>query len=197
MRNRFLEVIAGIIRPIVHIVYPYRIRGAENLPEGGAILCPNHVSMVDPVQVVLAMGWRPIVRIMGKAELFQKKLLNWFFRKLGVFPVNRGGNDLTAMKTALKSLQDGYKLLMFPEGTRVKEGEEGDAKGGAILFATRTGVPIVPIYCGSQPKLFRRSTVIFGEPYYPKFAGRRPTAEEIKALSEELLEKIYALKETV
>jgi len=197
MRNRFLEVIAGIVRPFAHILYPFRVQGVEKLPEGAALLCPNHISAVDPVLVVLSLPRHPILRLMGKAELFNKnKLFNWFFTNLGGFPVNRNGNDLVAIKTALKALQDGYKLLLFPEGTRVKEEGTGDAKGGAIMLATRTGVPIVPIYCGGKKKLFKRSTIIFGDPYYPQYEGRRPSSDEIKTLSEELLDKIYALKET-
>jgi len=197
MRNRFLEVIAGIVRPFVHILYPFRVKGRENLPEGPALLCPNHISMVDPVLVVLSLPKHPVLRLMGKAEIFNKnKLFNWFFTKLGGFPVNRNGNDLNAIKTSLKCLQEGYKLLLFPEGTRVKEEGAGEAKGGAIMLATRAGVPIVPIYCGGKKRFFKRNTVIFGEPYHPQYEGRRPSSDEIKTLSDELLEKIYALKET-
>ena len=196
MRNRFMEFILAVVRPVAHVIYPFRVKGKDNVPEGAALICPNHASAADPVLVALSMPKPLIIRFMAKAEIFKKnKLFNWFFTKVGGFPVNRNGNDLAAIKTSFKALEEGYKLLMFPEGTRVKQQGEEDAKGGAILFATRTGAPIVPVYCGGKKRLFKRSTVVFGEPYHPQFAGRRPTPEEIRMLSDELLEKIYALKE--
>ena len=101
------------------------------------------------------------------------------------------------MKTAMKCLQEGQKLIVFPEGTRVEEEGGASAKGGAVMLSTRTGVPMVPIYCGGKKRLFRRDTVVFGEPYSPVIAGRRPTPEENREIAEELMERIYALKESV
>lgn len=196
MRNRFMEFVLEVVRPVAHILYPFRVKGKDRVPEGAALICPNHASAADPVLVALSMPKPVIVRFMAKAEIFNKnKLFNWFFTKVGGFPVKRNGNDLAAIKTSFKALEEGYKLLMFPEGTRVKEQGAEEAKGGAVLFATRTGAPIVPVYCGGKKKLFKRCTVIFGEPYHPQYAGRRPTPEEIRTLSDELMEKIYALKE--
>jgi len=99
------------------------------------------------------------------------------------------------MKTAMKCLQDGGKLLVFPEGTRVERHGQVEAKGGVVLIANRTGVPMVPVFCGGKKKLFRRTTVVFGEPYRPSFAGRRPTAEEMQQAANELMERVYAMKE--
>ena len=70
---------------------------------------------------------------------------------------------------------------------------EVEAKGGVTVMAARTGVPMIPIYCGGKHKLFRRTTVVFGEPYYPVIAGRRPTAEENQRSAEEIMDRIYSL----
>ena len=101
------------------------------------------------------------------------------------------------MKTAMKCLQEGQKLVVFPEGTRVDQEGEASAKGGAVMLATRTGVPMVPVYCGGKKKFFRRETIVFGTPYCPVITGRRPTPEENRQIAEELMERIYALKEIV
>ncbi len=101
--------------------------------------------------------------------------------------------DLTAMKTAMKRLNEGGRLIIFPEGTRVDHQGEVEAKGGVTVMAARTGVPMIPIYCGGKHKLFRRTTVVFGEPYYPVIAGRRPTAEENQRSAEEIMDRIYSL----
>ena len=132
---------------------------------------------------------------MAKDQLFRIPVLGFLLRKLGIFPVKRGGSDLTAMKTAMKVLTGGNRLLVFPEGTRVEEQGDVEAKGGVTVMATRTGVPMVPVYCGGRRKFLRKTTVVFGEPYVPVIAGRRPTPEENRAIAAEILERIYALSE--
>ena len=99
------------------------------------------------------------------------------------------------MKTAMKALADGRRLMVFPEGTRVEHRGDADAKGGVTVMATRTGTPMVPVYCGGKHKLFRRTMVVFGEPYRPAIAGRRPTPEENQQAASEILSRIYALAE--
>ena len=133
--------------------------------------------------------------VMGKDELFHIPVVGFLLRKLGVFPVKRGGNDLTAMKTAIRSLNEGKRLLVFPEGTRVDSREESAAKGGVTVMATRTNTPMVPVYCGEKHKFLRKTTIVFGEPYSPVIAGRRATAEENRQASEEILRRIYAMEE--
>lgn len=193
--NRFFFVIHKIARPFIKLLMPFRAVGLENIPDGGALLCANHASAWDVVLIALSLPSDCRLAFMGKEELFRNKILRWFFTKLGGFPVNRGGNDLAAMKTALKSLGDGKRLLVFPEGTRVKNQGDADAKGGIAMMATRTGVPIVPIYCGGKKKLFSRYTVVFGEQYIPVIAGRRATQEETHQIAEEVLKRIYDMKE--
>ena len=193
--NRFYRIAYSIIAPLIRLFFPHRAVGLENLPEGGALICPNHASAWDPVIVAIAMPRRAGMAFMGKEQLFRIPPLGWLFKKLGAFPVKRGGNDLTAMRFSLTSLREGKRLLMFPEGTRVDERGETDAKGGVTLLATRAGVPIIPVYCGGKHKFLRRTTVAFGEPYTPVIAGRRPTQEENHQVAGELLRRIYALAE--
>ena len=107
--------------------------------------------------------------------------------------MDRGHADMKAVKTALKFLKNGNKLLMFPEGTRVHQGEDVAAKTGAAMFATRTGVPLVPIYIQPRKRLFRRNVVVIGEPYIPTFQGRKPTAEELDEITGELMRRIHGL----
>ena len=191
--NRFFHYLYILVRPLIRLLMPFRVAGLENVPEGGALLCANHASGWDPVLIALALPNDSGLSFMAKEELFRNRFLNWLLRKLGGFPVNRGGNDLTAMKTALKTLGDGRRLLVFPEGTRVEKEGDAQAKGGITMMATRTGVPIVPIYCGGRKKLFHRYTIVFGEPYMPTIEGRRPTQEENHQIAEEILRRIYEM----
>ena len=194
-KNWFFALAWTVLWPFVHLFFPFRVVGLENVPEGAALICPNHASGWDPVLVALSMPRKSNLAVMAKDQLFRFPPLAWVFRHLGAFPVKRGGNDLTAMKTAIRSLQEGQRLLLFPEGTRVEKEGDTDVKGGAILIAVRTKTPIIPVYCGPKHKFLRRTTVVFGEPFYPQAAGRRPTAEESQQAAEELLHRIYALAE--
>ena len=193
--NRFYHIAYIFVKPIFSLLFPHRAVGLENLPEGGALLCANHASAWDPVLIAICLPNDSRLSFMAKDSLFRIPVLGFLIRKLGAFPVKRGGSDLLAMKTAMKSLTEGRRLIVFPEGTRVEHQGETDAKGGVTVMATRTGTPMVPIYCGGRHKLFRRTTVVFGEPYRPVIAGRRPTPEENHQAAEEILRRIYALAE--
>lgn len=193
--TKFYRIIYAIAAPIIHLLFPCRTVGLEDFPEGGALLCANHVSGWDPIIIALSLPKDARLTVMAKDQLFRIPLLGFFLRKLGIFPVKRGGNDLTAMKTAMKVLSGGNRLLVFPEGTRVEEQGEVEAKGGVTVMATRTGVPMVPVYCGGKHKFLRKTTIVFGKPYMPVIAGRKPTPDENRAIAREILDRIYALSE--
>ena len=193
--TKFYRIIYTIAAPIIHLLFPCRVVGLEDFPEEGALLCANHASGWDPIIIALNLPKDSRLTVMAKDSLFRIPLLGFFLKKLGIFPVKRGGNDLTAMKTAMKVLGGGNRLLVFPEGTRVEEQGEVEAKGGVTMMATRTGVPMVPIYCGGKHKFLRKTTIVFGKPYMPVIAGRRPTPDENRAIAQEILDRIYALSE--
>ena len=193
--TRFYRIIYTIVAPIIHLLFPCRTAGMEKIPEGGALLCANHVSGWDPIVIALALPRDSRLTVMAKDQLFRIPLLGPFLRKLGIIPVKRGGSDLAAMKASLKALGEDNRLLVFPEGTRVEEEGEVAAKGGVTMLATRTGVPMIPVYCGGKHKFLRKTTIVFGDPYIPVIAGRRPTPDENRAIAQEILDRIYALKE--
>ncbi|MCI9214649.1 MAG: 1-acyl-sn-glycerol-3-phosphate acyltransferase [Oscillospiraceae bacterium] len=193
--TKFYRIIYTIAAPIIHLLFPCRVVGLEDFPEEGALLCANHASGWDPIIIALNLPRDSRLTVMAKDSLFRIPLLGFLLKKLGIFPVKRGGNDLTAMKTAMKVLGGGNRLLVFPEGTRVEEQGEVEAKGGVTMMATRTGVPMVPIYCGGKHKFLRKTTIVFGKPYMPVIAGRRPTPDENRAIAREILDRIYALSE--
>ena len=191
----FYRFVYRLIAPFIRLFFPHRAVGLENLPEGGALLCANHASGWDPFWLASALPVDSRLTVMGKDQLFRIPLVGTLLRKAGVFPVKRGGNDLTAMKTAIRALNEGNRLLVFPEGTRVGDEKGSEAKGGVTVMATRTGVPMVPVYCGPKHKFLRKTTIAFGQPYVPVIAGRRATAEENREIAEEILRRIYELRE--
>lgn len=194
-RDAWFHFLYDLIWPFFNLIRPLRVIGRENIPEGPVVICPNHTTIGDPFYVVYAFGRHYPVRAMAKIQIMRVPVIGWFLSKAGVFGVDRGHADMKAVKTALKFLKDGNKLLLFPEGTRVREGEDVAAKTGAAMFATRTGAPLMPIYIQKKKRLFARNVVVIGQPYQPQYAGRKPTPDELDAITVQLMDKIHALGE--
>lgn len=185
------------LRPIFRLLYPLNVIGHENIPDGPVVICPNHTYWNDPFCVVFSFGKRFPMRAMAKQEIINWPVIGPVLAKCGVFGVDRGNTDMNAARRCMKALREGSKLLMFPEGTRVKEGESVDAKAGAALFATRCNVPLLPMYIQNTKKLFKKTTVVIGKPYMPEYEGRKASSEELQNIAKELQERIYALEESV
>lgn len=122
-----------------------RVHGREKVPlEGPLIIAPNHCSYLDPPLVGVAVP--RICHSMSKEELFRVPLLGWWITRLHVFPVKRGGADRAALRHALQVLKRGEVLVIFPEGTRTRDGRLGPAQPGIGLIAVKSGAPILPLY---------------------------------------------------
>ncbi len=195
MRNKVYSVIYPIIWIFMRIIHPWKAVGADNIPEGAAVICGNHTTLGDPLYVVCAMGGKRQTHVMAKAEVMKWPVIGFLLKKAGIIGVNRGKSDMAAVKECLKVLRGGVKLLMFPEGTRVREGQVSEVQTGAAMLATRTGVPLVPVYIPAKKRRFRKTTVVFGEPYYPEFEGRKPSAGDYQRIADDLLVRIRALGE--
>ena len=182
-----------VVHPFFTLFHPVKAIGRENIPEGSAVICPNHTTASDPLYIVFAFGKKYPMWAMAKQQVMNWPVVGWILGKAGVFGVERGAADLKAAKTALRCLKENRKLLIFPEGTRVQEGESVDAKAGAALFATRSGAPLLPVYIEPRKKLFRPTTVVIGKPYYPEFSGRKASAEELQVIASDLMDRVRAL----
>ena len=152
----------------VCLLYPLKVIGKENLPKCGYILAPNHRYAIDPLYVILARGYRPKLLVMGKEELFEKgRVLNFIWKVFGAFPVERGAGNHSLLDEVTREVQKGRDLLIFPEGTRSKDGKLLRMKSGAFVVAQQAGAPIVPcrmFYAAGRPKLFGRIYIAFGKP---------------------------------
>lgn len=194
--NKFYKFVYYILWVLAKIFYPWSVTGKENLPEsGGVVLCGNHTSFIDPIHIILATSNKRQIHVMAKAELFKIPVLGAILRGIEMIPVKRGMSDISAIKEGLRVLKNDEPLLIFPEGTRVKEGQKVDAHTGAIILAARAGVPVMPVYIDVKKRIFRKTRVIFGMPYELQFSGRKPTHEDSQRLADELMSDIQALGE--
>ena len=187
-------------RAVLFFWHPvFRVQGRENIPpEGNFLICANHRGMMDPLWILFALKLsRTCPRIMAKESLMKIPVLGSILKRIGVFGVRRGENDIAAVKEGLSALKSGKNLMIFPEGTRVKPGSTVQAKSGPVLLAMRTGTPVLPVYVETRRFPFSPMRCIIGQAYMPQAENlRRPTPEELHTRSRELMEKIYALGET-
>lgn len=197
--KRFYTILVYIIRPFFCLMHPCRLIGREKLPEKGGLFCANHSCLNDPICLIAAIGPRPQLHPMAKAEFMRTPILGWLLKKAGVFAVERGKSDVGAIKTAMRYLKSGESVLIFPEGTRIKEGvdkygNESEGKAGAAMLAVRTGVPLIPVYIPPKKRWFGFTNIVIGEPYYPQVESKKGSAEEYQAIAADLMERIYALE---
>lgn len=158
---------AIILKPL----FRYEVRGRHNIPKSGpVILAVNHVSYLDPVIVAVAIGPRPI-NFMAKSELLKIPVFGALLKSLNTFPVKRGLADKGAIAYSLKLLSNGEVLLIFPEGTRIRDnnGRLGKPYPGVTAIALKTGAPIVPIGLIGMGKVFPDGKKL---PRFPKLKVR-------------------------
>ena len=177
------------------------LTGTKNLPPTGPfILAANHVSMVDSIILNALLPRYPF--FMAKSELFSNPAMAWFLRHAGAFPVYRGARDQWALQQAMRILEAGQVLGIYPEGTRSKEqGRLGKAKTGAVRLALAQQVPIVPVaITGSAALLKLKRNLLRSIPIHVhigelfdvcnRVSEHTPSNETIRALSTELMVRI-------
>lgn len=189
----FYKVVKNSIRFLLSLIYRIEIEGKENIPiEGKAIVCSNHFNNLDPVLIGTCLPRQ--INYMAKEELFSNKVFALIFKKLGVFPVKRGGADISAIKTALKVLKDGSALGIFPEGTRSKTGKLLDAKPGAAMIAVRSQSPIIPAAIVGNYKPFTKVKIIIDKPIdLSDYYDQKLSTEDYQKLSQGVLDHIKIL----
>ncbi len=188
----------NILKLLFKIFFRLKIIGAENCPkEGALIIAPNHASFLDPLIAGFAVE-RP-VNFMARDSLFRNEIFGKILTMVNAFPLKREGADLGAMRSAIDKLSRGKAVLIFPEGTRSRDGNLGSPRPGIGLLAVSSGAKILPCYikgsAGALPRgaifpKFKKITVYVGKPlsldikgsgkeYYTKIA-----ADTMAAISE-------------
>ena len=204
-----MEPIYGLSHYLAATAYETFFRGdvvgLEHLPaSGGFLLAANHASAFDPF--ILGSQLPRQVTFFARKTLWTPGLPTWWLNAVGVIPVDRdGGSDVTAIKRVLGALKQQRTIIMFPEGTRSRDGRLQKPKPGIGLFACRSQVPVVPTRIfgafealgkgGVLPRAGTRITLIFGAPLAPADydvpdAGK----ERYQLASERIMARIAALE---
>ena len=172
----------------------YRVKGRENVPKSGRlVICANHSGMADPFWVCKSLHIGHIPRIMAKKESLSYPVVGKIMSAIGVFGVDREVADVNAIKVGIRALKNEEQLLIFPEGTRVRNRADSHPKKGAVLLASRTNAPILPVYVSMRTRPWQPVTVVIGEPYMIEFVGKRANDAELEQATVDMMNKIYAL----
>ena len=153
----------AVLKPLavllMRLLFRLEGRGTEHVPaQGPVLLVANHSSLLDPP---LVGGVAPRqLSFMAKAELFRVPLFGALIRRLNARPVRLEGADAGALRTALRVLQEGGVLLMFPEGTRGPEGALREPKPGAAMLAVTSGAPVVPVFIQGSGRAWPRGRTL-------------------------------------
>lgn len=161
-------VVKAIVRFALSIAFNLHYEGRENIPKGTAVIyASNHRTNADPPLVGCATSGKHA--FMAKEELFKNKLFGGLIRWLGAFPVSRGKGDTGVIDTAVNALNEGRSLMIFPEGTRSKDGKVHKGHSGVALIAGRSGNLIIPVgvVFGEKLKFRTKVTVRYGKPINP------------------------------
>ena len=131
------------------VFWHWTLENGEELwnAKGGQMVIMNHISMLDPIIIVVS-GWahgrrmRPIY----KSEFDKHRFVTWFFARVGALPVKRGTADIKVVRRAQRALQNGEDVVIFPEGTRIRPGDTNvEIHGGFALIAQLAKAPVLPV----------------------------------------------------
>mgnify|MGYP001027954945 CR=1 FL=1 len=171
IRRLWVTFSAYVIGSYASGVNRFRVAGAENIPaSGGVLLASNHISAYETIflpwavirRFPLQMLWAP-----AKEELFRHPFTRFLYSSWGAFPVNRG-RDVRAGKRINELLQT-EKVMLFPEGTRHRDGVlgKGNRGVGKIIYDTRPVViptALIGLNHWKFPDVNREGMVVFGVP---------------------------------
>jgi len=197
------NIFYNLAKLLARMIFSMRVIHPERMVESGPLLIAvNHSSFFDP----------PLAGICSRRGVFylaRKTLLKWpffgpLFPAMNVIPVERDGNDMSALREVIKKVKEGNAVLLFPEGTRSLDGDLQPARAGIGLVIAKTGAPVLPMRIFGAyeafPKNARRFqlsqiTVVIGEPiHFTAEEISNTSRETYQLLSNRVMEAIGALK---
>jgi 1-acyl-sn-glycerol-3-phosphate acyltransferase len=188
-----------VVSPMLNLYFRRRLYGTEHVPmQGKLIVVANHASDFDPP--ILSSSLRRPVSYMAKEELFNVPVLAQAIRLYGAYPVKRGSADRSAIREAIKQLEQGWAVGIFLEGTRTEDGRIPHPKIGAALIAAKTQTPLLPVCLWGTHEIFAKGSAIphpvpltirIGEVIDPPATTKREQLEAVTARCTEAIHQLH------
>jgi len=183
-------------------LFGLRVTGGEHLvTEGAVLVAANHQSYLDPP--LISCLYSDEMFFLARKTLFTR-ITRWLYTKWNAIPVDQTRPDMASLKTIIRKLKDGHRVLVFPEGERTNDGDIGEAAPGIGLVAAKSGAVIQPVRIsgarealprGSARVRFARITVAIGRPIRltPAELGAPNGKEDYERIARRIMAAIAAL----
>src|SRR5689334_10560415 len=181
-------------RALYTFYFGWRVCNPERVPVSGpVILASNHASFLDPPLV--GAGIHRGINYLARESLFRFPVLGWILHQWQVVPVDRDGGGAKGLKAILDRLLAGGAIILFPEGTRTRDGRLQAARSGIGLTVIKSEAPVVPVRVFGTYEAFGRH-MRFPHPHcimvkYGKPMLFEELREEAKSCSKLRLKEIY------
>ena len=196
-KNFYMRAHAVLAAPI-RFFSRIKTHGKENIPkEGGYLLCANHIAARDVILIGATCPRQ--VRFVGKKELFAIPVLGTLMKALGAVKLDRGGNDVAAIRKSIEVAENGEIISIFPQGHRYPAVDPSTTptKNGAGLVAYRSGCDVIPVFIktkGNKYGIFRKIDIFYGKPIKNSSLGfKHGGNEEYKAATDLIFNEILNL----
>lgn len=190
-------------RMVAHCCFDFQVVGRERIPtEGSLILAMNHQSFLDPPLAGIACDRE--IHYLARKSLLRWPVLGSLFPKMNVVPVDEVGTDMSALKTVIRIVKSGHGTVIFPEGTRSRDGQLQEAQPGLGMVVAKTLAPVVPMRVFGAFEAFPRNakvprfspiTICVGEVMHFSEVDLEGEAKTVyRGISERVMDRIRALE---
>lgn len=201
LANLLYPMVCALVRLVFVCLGGIRAVDSHHVPRrGGVLICPNHFCDADAPAVAAVLPRR--AHFMAKEELFHLRVIGPAMRFFDAFPVRRNSADRGALREAVRRLEAGEAVVIFPEGGGNADGRLQPLHPGPLLVALQAGVPVVPVaivdanrvlpYGTLRPRRSDRPVrVVFGEPI--DLSDLRGQRGAVEAATARLAERLAGL----
>ena len=196
-------------RAIFRIFFRYRVYNPERVPlRGPVILASNHASFIDPPLV--GSGVKRAIHYLARESLFRFPVMGWVLKQWQVVPVDREGGGAKGLKAILDRLLAGGAIILFPEGTRTRDGRLQPARSGIGLTVIKSAAPVIPVRVFGTFEAYgrhmplprpRQVAVKYGRPMFfeqlraeARFCSKQRLKELYQQVADEIMDAIAKLE---
>lgn len=200
--NLSYRIARCVFHEVAHGLFDFRVIGAEKMIfPGPALIAANHVSFLDPP--FIGQAFPEAIHYFARKTLFDHPLVGAILRSWQSIPIDRDRPDASSLKTTIRLLKAGKKVLMFPEGTRSPDGRLQGAEAGVGLFIAKSAAPVLPVRVFGTYEAYPRGasilrpsriTLVIGDLWRPDVNSYAKEGKELyQALADDVMHRIGEL----